>query len=548
MQEAEKMSNGGGAYVDHEPLTYSGIPAMVAISMEFMETMGIRHMIDDACTFDPEERDLSPGMAVKAMIGPTFNIRDKDPLYIVGKAYRAAPVGRLFGKPGLTWKSLNDHALGRALDTLAGVDLEKLFHEIAEACVKAMGLESHVYHMDSTNWKFYGVSRPARDGIPVPEYAGHPKDKRRDLLHYTLQVLTDSNRIIRAIMPADGNSSDSKLDGEMLRFIERNFPENELKLMTVVADSKLVNQKNIQLMERMGIAYVSRCPENFGQRAQRRVKDLVLSRGLLKGGHVKTADVDISVEMGSKHRKVKLRFIAVSRDDRVEACLNHHLAKVEAIRKKYAKLEKCYASSFEGILKSFDSIKASIPDYVEVSPKVIYPEDTEDGMYRIRAEITVDERMMRRLAEDESMFVLVTNLPRSSKDGDNARDGVTADGVRKLYDQEYVVEHSFRFMKSGLGIDTVFLHKPEREYAMMFVLSVATLLCNLMDLRFRASGTELDGRMLTTHGLAYELQSTLILLSDGRIRPFQPDGMDVEVFEYTDILGINPRYLLGHCE
>lgn len=534
--------------VSHKAETYVGLPASMAVAMALMEATGIRQAVDEACPCDPQKK-LTPGMAVKAMIAPTFNIRNKDPLYLVQKAYRSAPVDRIFGRNGLTWENLNDDALGRALDALASIDLEGLFHRISEICVEHFGFESHVYHMDCTNWSFYGIAREARDGIAVPAYPGHPKDGRRDLLHYALHILTDSNRIVRAMIPADGNSADSKLDAEMLDLIERSFTEEEIGMMTVVADSKLMNRANLKHMLSMGVGFVSRCPKGFGKKAQQRVKDLIRSRGLFRGEGVRVADVNQDALFGSSER-IRLRFVAVIRDEAVEACLSSYRCRAESIKARYRRIEEGYASDYQGIVTSFESVRCSVPEYVTVRPRYYpVPGYSDDGRpttrWRVEAVVGFDEGLAKRMAEDEATLVLVTNLPCSERDSGNARDGVTADGVRRLYDEEYVVEHSFRFMKSGLGIDTVFLQTPERENAMMFVMSVAALVSNIADAVFLREGTTLDGRQLTMHGLAYELQGTIVKLTDGKISVMQPADMDRELFSYTDVLGINPQLLLG---
>ena len=36
-------------------------------------------------------------------------------------------------------------------------------------------------------------------------------------------------------------------------------------------------------------------------------------------------------------------------------------------------------------------------------------------------------------------------------------------------------------MKSGFGMDRVFLHTPSRENAMMFVIGIVTLICDIID-------------------------------------------------------------------
>ena len=76
----------------------------------------MRDLIDRRCRYDPERRILSPGLVVKALIGPTFNISTKVPLYRVESAYSSAPTERLFGS-GVSKDDLYDNALGRGLES-----------------------------------------------------------------------------------------------------------------------------------------------------------------------------------------------------------------------------------------------------------------------------------------------------------------------------------------------------------------------------------------------------------------------------------------------
>ena len=106
--------------------------------------------------------------------------------------------------------------------------------------------------------------------------------------------------------------------------------------------------------------------------------------------------------------------------------------------------------------------------------------------------------MSKPVFSKTSASVLVTDIPCTESDRRCYRDGMTADGIIRLYREEYRVEHCIRFTKSGVGIDQVFLQTPSRERAMMFVET--------------------------------------------------PQGKEIDLFETTDALQINPRLLLGYLE
>ena len=85
------------------------------------------------------------------------------------------------------------------------------------------------------------------------------------------------------------------------------------------------------------------------------------------------------------------------------------------------------------------------------------------------------------MAEGEEIQVLVTNLPRANEDAGNIRFGATADTVVRTYLDEYKPEHVFRLLKSGIGMDKVYLHRGSRVAAMFFIAGVAGTLLSVMD-------------------------------------------------------------------
>lgn len=159
-------------------------------------------------------------------------------------------------------------------------------------------------------------------------------------------------------------------------------------------------------------------------------------------------------------------------------------------------------------------------------------------------------RMSRPVFSKTSASVLVTDIPCTESDRRCYRDGMTADGIIRLYREEYRVEHCIRFTKSGVGIDQVFLQTPSRERAMMFVVTELTVLTSTADAVFRSKGMKLNGVQMTVNNLMQELQGTTVRLDRGEMRMFveTPQGKEIDLFEITDALQINPRLLLGYLE
>ncbi len=164
--------------------------------------------------------------------------------------------------------------------------------------------------------------------------------------------------------------------------------------------------------------------------------------------------------------------------------------------------------------------------------------------------VYMDEESALADARRASAAVLVTDIPCTESDRKRYREGMTADGIIRLYREEYRVEHCIRFTKSGVGIDQVFLQTPSRERAMMFVVSELTVLTSTADAVFRSRGMKLNGVPMTVNNLMQELQGTTVRLDRGEMRMFveSPQGKEIDLFEITDALQINPRLLLGYLE
>ncbi len=552
MQEAQPKM-----FVDHARSTYEGLPAPMAIAMAMMEVTGVRSLIDARCDFDRLRRILTPGMAVKALIAPIFILRTKDPLYLVEKTFASCPTDRVFRVvcPG----DLNDDALGRALDTLASMDLTELYHECCDLCMRHYGFVSYVLHGDATNFSVRCIFKEdPGDGTAVPRHSCHAKDLHNELKQYGLYVVTDSDGIPRYMRPYSGNVSDIAMTRDALEFIKARYSD-DLDKIVYIGDSKMMCEETMDLIERMGIGFVSRCPEDFGDNLQDRAIRAAESAGFAEDGEIRYFDtrLDAIYQKGKRgERRQKLRCIIYRDMTAVRAKIHGMKDKLTEVKECFSGVEKNGARSREAALRYFDSVKAKVDreyGFAKITPEIRRMDETDaEGdvrrtVWKVEAIVELDEDEAMDIAIREATSVIVTNLPRSKANQANPRRGMTAMGVKRLYADEYKVEHTFRQLKSGMGLDAVFLQNPARENAMMFVLNIADLMMSIADAVFKRSGASLHGKDLTMYRLSRELQGTMITYSrdSNRLGVLYPVDCDLDVFEYTDLLGINPQYLLG---
>ena len=525
---------------------YDGLPVFSAMAMALFETSGIATDLEERLGKDFEKRCISPTNAVKAMIGPVFDGREKLALHNISTFYTDAPVDLLFDTARI---SMHDNAFGRALETLSGLDHSETLWSISDSLERRFGLGTDTFHMDTTNLAVYCLERDYGDEPVVPAIPGDSKEKRPDLLHYAFMAITDSDGILRYLEPYNANLSDVEMNHRAIGFLEDKVARNRAIL---VADSKLASVGLVSSMIRKELGFVTRCPELFGDNAQSRAKDAALANGLRPSAREKGErthgwdlfDIDLPTNDGCG----ELRFVVYRTRSRLRRSFDG--LKRSGGRKVDGLAERFRAKKFVSEEEASAAAEAAIsaldaPAYdVRFAVKPVHDNKHNfTGKWGIKIIATFDERACRAEAERRSLMVLVTNLPRSDVDRENLREGATAEAVASLYAGEYRVEHTFRLMKSGIGIDRVYLQTPSRERAMMFVVGLISLISQLMDALLKRASMD-----TTARSLSLRLHSTSVRCNRERSRMWidgNQDSMDL-VIACLETFGIEPERMLGN--
>ena len=123
------------------------------------------------------------------------------------------------------------------------------------------------------------------------------------------------------------------------------------------------------------------------------------------------------------------------------------------------------------------------------------------------------------------------------------RHGATSATVLRLYHDQYKVEHTYRLMKSGMGVDSVFVRTPKRADALLFVVAVATLISSVIDALLRRSACPYR----TARRAAEAIQHAAFAFdrTKGEITVVGPEGSDDRVFAYIEGIGLDPSALFG---
>ncbi len=116
------------------------LQAASALALTMLEQKGFTELIDSKSSKDPRIK-LTPGNAVKSMIGTMLSAEGRRPLFEISNFYVSNPTDQLFGK-GVDVNALNARAFFKNLDRLFKKDLGELTFECYSMLYKEYGLNS----------------------------------------------------------------------------------------------------------------------------------------------------------------------------------------------------------------------------------------------------------------------------------------------------------------------------------------------------------------------------------------------------------------------
>ena len=129
-----------------------------------VDELGIVELIDIVIPQDHQQRHVSVGTCVKAMILNGLGFINRA-LYLMPFFFQDKPVERLLGS-GITAEHLNDDTLGRALDSIYEYDPEQLYGQLAAQAVKRLGLSCTSGCVDTTSTHVDGVYNSDQEDVP----------------------------------------------------------------------------------------------------------------------------------------------------------------------------------------------------------------------------------------------------------------------------------------------------------------------------------------------------------------------------------------------
>ena len=546
-----------------------------ALGMALMESLGIPEYLDEVAEWSPQ-RVLSPGKAVKAIAGTMFTENHRQALHNVALFYRGAPVDRLFG-PRAEERSLCDKSLGRAMDCFAGMDTESLMWAVAGRAKAAAGLaglhrrptapgttpglEDRVAarNVDPSNITIHRSPGEGYgdlpEGVPRP-MLGHPKDGSTGRVQYNHCTVTDEWGLPEYVRTWDGNRDDNAMISEAVRFLEEHFGElMDDRRMVAVADGKMMFKGLVEHMLDEGTLFVSKPPRNFCHGVCEEVVREALEKGLACIGRIGSRKDSPEIHAYETARECfghELRFIVYRKGDLGKAV--RHDRRMDALRLKEMKasMERASFESREAAERAYAEALAEAGITTHSTTHSVRLRRRADGgeEWKVSMKHSFDERMAVRAAS-EDVEVMATNLPAPGASGPEAADGPEASAfdVVALYFGQWKVESCFKEMKSGLGADTVYLQRPDREKTMILIIHIAALVRGIMKQLLRLQYGK-------GHAIPYNVTPERVFLltqnvrvtydrSSGTMRLSGSAEDMADAMSFVDALGIDPSRLLG---
>jgi len=461
------------------------------------EELEIGDRIDEQIAQDFDERNVSVGQAVKALVLTGLGFVQQR-LYLTAQFFEKMPTNRLIGE-GVRPEHLNDDVLGRALDDLYDYGVTELFRDLAAHAGEKLGLTSRFAHLDATSFSFEGdydsdedSNEPSEDGV-IRIKQGYSRDNRPDLNQAVLDMIVERKAGLPVLMkPLSGNVSDP---GSFPELIDRHVEhlQNAHGFDYVVADSSLYSADHVEKLTESGVKFVTRVPETTNEAKSRIQEAEIGSMEPLTEGYR-------AEECRSEYGDTEQRWLVVyseEAEERAQGTVENQVQREhEKEKKAFSKLtdrEFACREDAEQALEEFETgLKASefTRKQVQRAPRYTLEESSSPGgkgnrlektgevEWLVRGTLVPSEEYKARLLKKKSLFILATN--------ELDEETLPAEELLKGYKGQVRVERGFRFLKEPWFMaSSIYLQDEKRIMALLMVMTLCLLVYSALEWRIR---------------------------------------------------------------
>jgi len=451
------------------------------------DELGIGTRLDQLIPQDFEQRNVSIGIAVKAMIINGLGFVNRA-LYLVPQFFQDKPIEQLLGA-GITADQLNDDMLGRVLDSLYDYDVTTLYSQLAVPIVKQLGLDAKTGHIDSTSFHYDGRGNsdhpPDDDSDIIHITKGYSRDHRPDLNQVSLQLIVEQQAGIPLLMRSiSGNSVDTKAFNETFEG-HINQLKGELPITYITGDAALYTKDNIKSLS-SDYYWISRVPESIALAK----KAIHSSAEGLAGQNQERAIACITSDYGDVQQRWLVIHTQAGKERAIETVSKQLLKLTTEEQKTFKQLCRqrfaCEADAIAALNAFAKELKVTEIFDFTVENKPYYntkgrpkKDQKPDGFhYFIAGQTASLPSVYKQRVECKSCFILATNQLDETLLSDEE--------LIKNYENQQKVERGFRFMKDPFfHASTLYLKSPKRIMALMMIMTLCLLVYSALEYRIR---------------------------------------------------------------
>lgn len=478
-------------------------PLIALVVRSVLDQIGFVDLVNETVSWDPNQCSISPGnRALALVLLPFLSTKQRVALVHVSQQLEDIDTELIFGSD-IPATSFTDDCLGRFLDKFADACPSHFFQQLSLRAYATYDIpQSLILHSDVTSHEVCGeYDLEGGSDVHGPTICfGLNKTGRKDRRIFQTGVVSDGNGLIRYCRTMNGNHADSVWNMEALTVLQEIFGD-EFRNHTYIADSKLLNRPNLEVLNRQGseVRFISHIPSNFAGKLAERYRSIARERNQWTDlGQCCTEEEahDKRATYRSQRFEVVLYglpytlvvYETSAADERVQSQIKKDTTTLEELikEKKFKTPFACEPDALRAIEELHEqSRKLLVKPVIEIEsetkqrwPRGRRGEETkpleEWTVYHVRVkEIRVHEERMRKFREKKETFALLTNHHESEMDDRS---------VLRHYKQQHIVENIFRTMKWSVMADRIYLNNPKRIDAMMMILYVSYLVMGILQM------------------------------------------------------------------
>jgi transposase len=387
----------------------------------------------------------------------------------------------------------NDDRLARALCALFNADRHCLMTNISSNAIKVHQLLTDEIHNDSTTVTFIGkYKNPDPNAVKLKR--GHNKDFRPDCkqIVFGLNITADGHVPI-SFKLFDGNTTDDTTHIPNWNGLRALLEKEDF---IYIADCKLCSDKNLTHIAKNGGIFITIVPKD-----RKEVKQFY---NYLKDNDIQWQDaykVESSrkkgkiveyktYEAGKTNKGFRIIWVHSSSKEKEDKKRRHKILEkaTKALEQLSPKLNKYHLKTKKEIKAAVDKRCKDVNDFIDVkivterkqikvkvspgrpSYKSVYKNKWQ---YKYSIQWQVNKQAIDEASKKDGIFPLISNA------------SLVASKVLRKYKNQPFLEKRMYTKKSVLEVAPVFLKKPKRIEAMLFLYFVALMIVSLIERKIR---------------------------------------------------------------